>query len=41
MKTVQAWLSKVDEKTLADIYFAAFPIDYMSIADRTLDLGGN
>lgn len=39
METVQAWLNKADEEKLADTYFAAFPIDYMMIADRTLTLG--
>lgn len=39
METVQAWLNKADEEKLADTYFAAFPIDYMMITDRTLTLG--
>ena len=39
MDTVQVWLNKADEEKLADTYFAAFPIDYMMIADRTLTLG--
>ncbi len=39
MKTVQAWLNKVDEEALVDAYFAAFPIDYVMIADRALTLG--
>lgn len=39
METVQAWLNKTDEEKLADTYFAAFPIDYMMIADWTLTLG--
>lgn len=38
METVQAWLNKVDKEVLADTYFAAFLIDYMMIADRTLTL---
>lgn len=39
METVQAWLNKTDEEKLADTYFAAFPIDYMMIADWALTLG--
>lgn len=39
VETVQAWLNKVDEETLADTYFAAFPIDYMMIANQALTLG--
>lgn len=39
METVQTWLNRADEETLADTYFAAFPIDYMMIADQTLTLG--
>lgn len=39
MKTVQEWLCQVDEKELADTYFAEFPIDYKMIADRSLTLG--
>ncbi len=39
METVQVWLNKADEEKLADTYFAAYPIDYMMIADRTLTLG--
>lgn len=34
MKTVQEWLNEIDEKTLADCYFAEYPIDFMMLRDQ-------
>lgn len=34
MKTVQEWLSEVDEESLADTYFVEFPIDFLMLPDQ-------
>lgn len=34
MKTVQKWLSEIDEEVLADRYFAEYPIDFVMLHDQ-------